>query len=235
MTGRRSRRAGWLAPVMALLACGPARAQLVIRGGTAGAPYDCAGADVQVVGNATRVAVGEACRTLGVFGSGNAVVVDLEAGAVVQITGDRNRIAYRIAAGAPAVTVAGSGNLVRPATPAELAALPPPGPLVIPVGALSGSIACGGRDVVIHASYSRYELRGGCRSLTVDGASTTVLAELRPGARLAVGAAGVAINYVLTEDGPPPSVRVTVPGERATHIQRNGDSLLQLPTEHAVQ
>jgi len=224
------RQAAWAAAAVASLACGPARAQLVIRGGDAGATHDCAGGDAQVVGNASRVVVAGSCRTLGVFGSGNAVVVDLRPDAAVQVTGDRNRVAYRPASGAPSVAVTGHGNVVQPATPAELATLPPPGPLVIPAGALSGSFGCGGRDVVIHASYSRYELFGGCRSVTVDGTSTTVLAELLPGAPLAVGAAGVAINYLLVEDGPPPSVRVTVPGERATHIQRTGGSLLQLPT-----
>ena len=231
MTGWQ--RAAFVAPLLACLAAsGPARAQLVIRGG-AGGPYDCAGGDAQVVGNATSVAIAGSCRTLGVFGSGNAVVVDLRPGAVVQVTGDRNRVVYRPASGAPSVAVSGADDVVQPATAAELASLPPGGPLVIPAGALSGSFGCAGRDVVIHASYARYDLRGGCRSVTVDGTSTTVRAELEPGASLSVGAAGVAINYVLVADGPPPSVLVTAPGERATHLQRNGDSLLQLPTERA--
>ena len=216
--------------VLALLAAGPARAQLVIRGDGGGVAHDCAGADAQLVANASRVSIAGSCRTLGVFGSGNTVLVDLQPGAVVQITGDRNRVAYRPASGAPTVTVTGHDDVVQPATTAELAELPLAGPLVIPAGALSGSFGCGGRDVVIHASYSRYELLGGCRSVTVDGTSTTVVAELVPGAALAVGAAGVAINYALVADGPPPSVRVTARGERATHLQRNGDSMLQLPT-----
>lgn len=222
------RAAGMVA--VALLAGGPARAQLVIRGGDGGPPHDCAGAGAQLVGKNRRVGITGSCRTLEVFGSGNAVTVELQPGAAVQVTGDRNRIAYVPAAGAPSVMVTGHDDVVQPATAAELAALPPGGPLVIPKGALSGSFGCGGRDVVIHASYSRYELLGGCRSVTIDGTSTTVVAELLPGAALAVGAAGVAINYVLTADGPPPSVRVTRRGERATHIQRNGESLLQLPT-----
>ena len=218
--------------MLAVLACGPARAQLVMRGGDAGDVGNCAGGDVEVIANGGRFAVTGACRSVAVFGFGNTVVADLGPGASVQVQGARNHVAYRAAAGPPAVALGGRDNSVRPAGAAELAALP--GPLVIPAGGLSGRFACGGRDVVIHASYGHYELLGGCRSLTIDGTSTTVLAELLPGAALAVGAAGVAINYVLTADGPPPLVRVTARGERATHIQRNNGSLLQLPTGLAL-
>lgn len=225
-------RAAWalalFAPLLAL--AGPARAQLVIRGGDAGAVSNCAGGDAQLIAKNKRFAITGSCRALAVFGFGNTIVADLAPGASVRVTGDRNRIAYR-ASGPPALAVAGRDDVVAPATAAELAALP--GPLVIPADGLSGSFACGGRDVFIHASYGRYELLGGCRSVTVDGTSTTVLAELLPGAPLALGASGVAINYVLTADGPPPLVRVTAPGERATHLQRSGGSLLQLPTERA--
>ncbi len=221
-----------LAALAATLACGSARAQLVLRGGDAGTVGNCAGGDARVIANGGRFAVTGACRSLAVFGFGNSVVADLGPDASVQVTGARNSVAYRAASGTPAMAVAGRDDLVRPATLAELAALP--GPLVIPAGGLSGSFPCGGRDVVIHASYGHYELLGGCRSVAVDGISTTVLAELLPGAPLALGAAGVAINYVLTADGPPPVVRVTARGERATHIQRNNGSLLQLPTGLAL-
>lgn len=232
MPGRRAAGALALAIGAALLT-NPARAQLVIRGGDAGTVSNCAGGGAQLIARNKRFVISGSCRALAVFGFGNTVVADLAAGASVQVTGERNVVAFAPGAGSPVVAVAGRGNSVRPATEAELAALP--GPLVIPAGGLSGSFGCGGRDVVIHASYGRYELRGGCRSVTVDGTSTTVLAELLPGAPLAVGAAGVAISYVLVADGPPPVVRVTVPGEQATHLQRNGGSLLQLPTGRALQ
>ena len=218
--------------IAAVLASGPVRAQLVIRGG-AGTIRNCAGGDAQVIANRGSFAVTGACSALRLFGSGNTVVVDLAPGASVQVTGDRNRVAYRTASGTPATAIGGRDDLVQPATAAELAALP--GPLVIPAGGLAGHFDCGGRDVLIHASYGHYALYGGCRSVTVDGTSTTILAELLPGAALAVGAAGVAINYVLTADGAPPVVQVTAPGERAPHIQRNNGSLLQLPTGLALQ
>lgn len=238
MTGWK--RAGWLVPLLgpilvAALAPGSARAQLVIRGEAGGMVRDCATGDAQVVARGTHVVIAGACRTLSVFGFGNAIVVDLQPGAVVQITGDHNRIAYRTPAGTPTIAITGHDDIVLPAVGLDLAALPqPPGPLVIPAGGLSGQFACGGRDVFIHASYGHYDLRGGCRSLTVDGTSTTIVAELEPGAVVAVGASNVALNYVLVADGPPPRVRVTVPGEQATHIQRNQGSLLQLPTERAL-
>lgn len=225
------KRAVWvLAALPALAGWAPDRV-LVIRGDPGGVVQDCAAGNAQVVGNGHRVVIAGACRTLGVFGSGNAVVVDLEPGAGVQVTGNRNSVAYRTAAGLPSVAVSGRDDIVQAAAAADLAALPPPpGPLVIPAGALSGRFACAGLDVVIHASYGRYDLRGGCRSVTIDGTSTTVAAELAPGAPVAVGAAGVAVNYVLVADGPPPRVRVTIPGEQATHIERSNGSFLQLPT-----
>lgn len=230
------KRSGWLlAALPALVAWAPAPVLadpvLVIRGDPGQVVQDCAAGSAQVVGNGNRVVIAGACRTLDVFGSGNSVVVDLEPGAVVRVAGNRNRVAYRTAAGTPTVAISGRDDIVRAAAAAELAVLPPPpGPLVIPAGALSGRFACAGLDVVIHASYGRYDLRGGCRSVTVDGAATTIVAELAPGAPVAIGAAGVTMNYVLVADGPPPQVRVTVPGEQATHIERHNGSFLKLPT-----
>ena len=228
-------RATWMLVILPAVAAWAPDRVLVIRGDPGQVVQDCAAGSAQVVGNGNRVVVAGACRTLDVFGSGNSVVVDLEPGAVVRITGSRNRVAYRTAAGIPTVAINGRGDTVQAAEAADLATLPPPpGPLVIPAGALSGKFACGGLDVVIHASYGRYDLRGGCRSVTVDGTSTTIVAELAPGAPVAIGAAGVAMNYVLVADGPPPQVRVTIPGEQATHIERSNGSFLQLPTAQAT-
>jgi hypothetical protein len=73
-------------------------------------------------------------------------------------------------------------------------------------------------------------LRGGCRSVTVEGRFDRITAELLPGAAVSIGGAAVLLNYVLVAQGPPPVVRTTLPGLQATQIQHFGESQLALPT-----
>jgi len=76
-------------------------------------------------------------------------------------------------------------------------------------------------------------LRGGCRSLTVEGQYDRITAELLPGAPVAISGVAVLLNYALVGEGPPPAVRTTVPGLGATQIQHFGSVQLTLPTVSA--
>ncbi len=132
---------------------------------------------------------------------------------------------------ATAMRSAGALFLVLAAYPTAAYAQVPycvPGPLV--VEAAPYDLSCAGRDVLIRGDDLEVVLRGGCRSVTVQGRFDRVTAELLPGAGIAVGGAAVLLNYVLTGPGPAPVVRTTLPGLRATQIQRFGQNSLKLPT-----
>ena len=68
---------------------------------------------------------------------------------------------------------------------------------------------CGGRDVLIHGSRGHYRLRGGCRSVLVQGSANRIEAELQPGGRIGIGGDGVTLAYTLTRDGAPVQISVT--------------------------
>lgn len=147
----------------------------------------------------------------------------------------------RILAGA--ALVCGPALVSAPALAARLVVLPrgqipppiPPTPPIV-VGPYAGGvpIVCTGRDVVIRADNIAVVLRGGCRSVAVNGGRVTVTAELEPGATLWLGSAGVVVNYALVGRGPPPVVRLTAFGLHATHIERLGEAALSLPVSAAV-
>jgi hypothetical protein len=145
----------------------------------------------------------------------------------------------------PEVSSQGGANEVEAGTdgPASAALAPPmpdeapppamlneaPGAGVRPAGAIvldgedqDRDVFCGGRDVLIHATGSRYRLRGGCRSVTVHGRANRIEAELQPGARISVGADDVRLDYALIREGPPPVVSVTGGGSEAIAIPRPG-------------
>ncbi len=230
-------RAGVVALLLVLAACPPsvARAQAVFSGNGAAAAFDCRGGAASVIGSGNRLTFGGACRSLAIRGSGNVVAIDLAPGRRVRVTGDGNRVLYRFAAGPPVASTSGADNQVLPdtrdgAAADRLAAILAPPPVLI-VDAGSGyDVACGGRDVLIRGDGLRTVLRGGCRSLTVQGASDTITAELLPGAAIAIGGPAVILNYVLVAEGPAPVVRVTAPGLKAAQIQHYGESQLSLPT-----
>ncbi len=228
-----------VALVLLALAHGPAQAappqaappdRLVASGSRT--VLGCPAGAVQVSGSGNRVTVAGRCRSLEVAGSDNEVAIDLLPGAVARIDGDRNRIVFA-GTRAPEAVTHGAFNLVVPQPPdvavAAVAAVPEP-PVLLDPGSPSFDVSCRDRDVVISGDFQRYVLRGGCRSVTVRGQSDTITAELQPGALLAIGGAGVLLNYVLVADGPAPVVRVTAPGLRAKHIQHFGGSALTLAT-----
>ncbi len=139
--------------------------------------------------------------------------------------------------------VPGLAPMSGPALAAGLVVLPrgqvpppiPPTPPIV-VGPYAGGvpIVCTARDVAIRADNIAVVLRGGCRSVSVDGGRVTVTAELEPGATLWLGSAGVVVNYALVGRGPPPVVRLTAAGLHATHIERLGEAALSLPVPAAI-
>ena len=133
----------------------------------------------------------------------------------------------------PAQALAGRTFTVFP--PGVLPPPVPPAPLMV-VGpeAAGQEIGCGGRDVLVRADAISVVLRGGCRSLRVEGGRVTVTAELMPGASLRIGSAGVVVNYALVGFGPPPVVRLTRAGLHASHLERLGETALSLPVSTVV-
>ncbi len=133
----------------------------------------------------------------------------------------------------PAQAWAGGAYLVLPP-----GVPPPPVPplpvLLVGPEAAGQEIGCSNRDVVVRADGISVTLRGGCRSLRVEGGRVTVTAELLPGAVLRIGSAGVVVNYALVGFGPPPVVRLTRPGLHASHLERLGQTALSLPIPAAI-
>ena len=208
-----------------------ARAQVVFSGTDRAATLDCRGGAAIVQGSGNRLSIGAACRSLRIAGSGNVVAVDLLPGGPVDVAGDGNRVLYRFAAGPPRAQTSGADNQVLPDPRAgSFAAVLQPLPPLVVDAASATDLPCGGRDVLIRGSGLRIVLRGGCRSLTVQGSSDGITAELLPGAPVAIGGAAVILNYVLVVDGPAPVVRVSAAGLKATQIQHYGESSLSLPT-----
>lgn len=227
----------WLLATALSAACvpllvGTARAQAIFTGNGAAASLDCFGGQALVRGSGNRLSIGGACRSLSINGNGNTVAINLAPGGPVRVNGNGNRVLYHYSAGPPKAQTSGADNQVLPdPRPASLATvLAPPPPLVV-TGSSPVDLACGGRDVLIDGVGLRTVLRGGCRSLRIEGRSNMITAELLPGAPVLIGGPAIILNYVLVAEGPAPNVRVTR-GLRATQIQHFGESQLSLPTAH---
>ena len=206
-----------------------ARAEVLTTGAGRTLSVACAGKPAAIEGNANNITLVGPCSSLRIEGSRNVVSVDLARAGSVTVTGDYNQVIYAPAVPPPLTTLRGYYNQVVPGPIA-----PTPNTLVLDGALGRRDVACGGLDVVIRESDVRYVLRGGCRSVTVQGRNDIIAAELLPSARLVIGGVGVVVNYVLVGQGPPPAVVVTVHGARATHIARFGDSELTLPTTNAL-
>jgi hypothetical protein len=212
---------------------------------------DCGGGDATLNGSDNRVVFQGPCRALRIAGANNQVEIELMPGAPIEIMGAANHVLYAPMAPSPVVSAQGAGNVVEAgsagAASAALApALPdrppaPPALVIAPAGPPAGAVvldgddedsdvACTGRDVLIHGSHSRYVLRGGCRSITVQGRANRIQAELQPGARIAVGGDAVTLDYTLTRPGPAPVVSVTGSGSQATHIQHFDGPTVMVPS-----
>lgn len=211
-----------LLPLLAL-ACHAALAQPAALGANGVTTVlVCQGGAARIHGYGNQVTVAGHCTNIDVRGSDNIVTADVDPGALVRVDGDRNRIIYAGPVAPQAITNGFYDQVVR--------AEQPPSMLVLDPGSPSFDVVCTNRDVLIRGDSQRYVLRGGCRSLTVEGRLDAITAELQPGAQVAIGGAGVILNYVLVAEGPAPVVRVTVPGLKAEQIQHYDNSQLSLRT-----
>lgn len=213
----------------ALLASAPAWADAAVNGSRRTEMLDCDGADAVVNGDANRLVFHGYCRSLHINGTGNAVEIDLIPGGSVNVAGDGNHVLYTPVEPGPVVATQGNDNLVGAgsgglATAALAPPIPdaPPPPVAIPPAEVSPAatlvldgegqsrdITCAGQNVLIRGSAGRFVLRGGCRSVTVQGRADSIQAELQPGAHVAIGGDAVTLNYTLTSNGPPPVVSVS--------------------------
>jgi hypothetical protein len=216
----------------------PAAADASVNGSLRTTLLDCAGGDALVNGNNNRLVFNGACRSLRINGGGNTVQIDLVPGGSIAVEGDGNRVTY--APIVPAAQVSAQGNqnqiaagaptqaslLLTPALPAPppVAVTPPPplpaaATLVLDGDMQSRDMACAGQNVLIRGNNGNFVLRGGCRSLTVQGGNNVIQAELQPGARVDIGGTAVTLHYTLTGEGPPPVVSVA-PGSQVTQVTR---------------
>ncbi len=217
------------------LASAAAWADAVVNGSHRTEMLDCAGAPASVNGDANRVVFHGRCSSLRIAGTGNQVEIDLLPGGAVSVTGSDNAVQYTPIVPGPAVTVQGGGNSIAaghgavageavapavPTAPPAAAVISPPsraeaGTLLLQGDAAARNVDCTGRNVLIEGSGRNDVLRGGCRSVTVQGRMDTVRAELQPGARIALGGDGITLHYTQTTPGPSPVISVTGNDSRA--------------------
>lgn len=86
------------------------------------------------------------------------------------------------------------------------------GPVIVEGNALSRSLDCRGRDVVVRGERNQLAFTGGCRSLEVQGNTSDIRAELAPGARVVLRGETLDLRWALAGDGPPP--RITSEGRQ---------------------
>ncbi len=237
-----------LAGAAPVLWADPALAQdVVVNGSSRTELLDCNHGDAVVNGSSNRLVFHGLCRSLQVNGSGNAVQIDLMPGGQLAIAGSGNRITYNPIVPGPVLTAEGSGNLVGagtggnitaelppspPSQPPAVVAPPPtaePGTLVLTGDNQKRNIDCAGRDVLIEGSDGTFILRGGCRSVNVQGQDDSIDAVLLPGARLTIGGQGVTLHYTMASAGPPPVVSVTGAGSQALLTSPSGTTITTRP------
>lgn len=71
------------------------------------------------------------------------------------------------------------------------------------------SINCGGGEVLIEGSRNTATVRGGCRTLILNGDANRVAVELAPSAQVRVEGQGNRVTWTLARPGPPPAVSVS--------------------------
>lgn len=173
----------------------------------------CTGRDVQIEGNHNVIKPFGICRSLLLKGVANQVDLALEPGGAIRIEGGANAVTYQ-AASAAVADMLGDGNTVTP----HLVPAVDQGPNL----RLSGddraqAIDCAGRNVTIQGDRGLYVLRGGCRSLTVQGALVTVQAQMLPGAPIVIDGHGIRVGWALDGRGHAP---VSTLHGLANHVER---------------
>lgn len=200
-------------------------------------PLACGGGAADITGSGNSVLVRGACTALDILGNGNHVSADLAPGARVRVQGDNDHVLYRVVGGTagPVVTVTGQNSAVSASlaaetdaatAPSSAATMPPPPPpasrgtLTLRGDIAAGTVDCTGKDVRIIANGGRFGLRGGCRSLRVEGDNDAVQAELAPGSPIELDGSGDVVAFLLTAPGPAPVVAAAGPGSRAYRVAR---------------
>ncbi len=204
---------------------GMGHAQTASPGGDTGSAIDCAGGDASVAGDGKQLVIHGACRSLTVRGDGNRIEADLAPRAHVLVQGDNNAVRYRLIGGTEAAHVAiiGDRDVVGPdAAPLAGEAAPATrSPLTIAAGSPTEA-NCTDRDVVVGADALSVSLRGGCRSVSVLGAGTTVHAEMQPQSRISVPGSNDTVFWFLKTAGADPVSDVTGQNSKVLQQQRLG-------------
>lgn len=185
------------------------------------APF-CAGRDVRIEGNHNAITLAGRCRSLLLKGIANTVSLDLGAGAAIRIEGASNHVTYRATAPA-SVEALGPDVTVTAVLP------PASGPGLALDGSDEALAAdCADRDVTVRGDRSLYLLRGGCRSVTIQGNLVIVQAELQPGASITIAGHGSRVGWAPSGPGRPPAA--TIHGE-ASRVERL-DAIGGSPVRH---
>ena len=201
--------------------------------------HACAGQPVRIEGNHNTVTLTGSCGSLVLKGYANAVSLALAPAAAIRVEGSDNQVSYTAPA-TPAIVALGPNNSVHAAQavfsaqPVPKPARPPVEPVSVPPpiahratptagirldGEDQQRLAdCAGRDVTVTGSRSAYVLRGGCRSVTVNGELLTVQAELQPAAHLAITGQGDIIAWAVSGKARGPSATIHGAGN---HVQRS--------------
>lgn len=209
-----------LLPAAILAACAASHPAL------AQSTTDCQGGQARITGDGADIHVHGACHSLLVEGNANRIDAELAPGARVDVTGNHNKVRWRLigGTGAAKVTITGTDDLVG-AGDAPLAGLAA-GATRPPLDLSAGTQAdCQDRDVHISGDGGAYTLKGGCRSIHIDGTGNTVHAELQPQAGIAPGHAN-RVYWFMSRNGAPP--QVTDPGtdSQVLQEQRLGSTVL---------
>ncbi len=72
----------------------------------------------------------------------------------------------------------------------------------------NANVDCTARNVLIRGDSGTFVLRGGCASLTIEGDSNKVKAQVQPGSKITVRGDSVRVVYTLSSPGKDPAIKV---------------------------
>jgi len=81
------------------------------------------------------------------------------------------------------------------------------GALIVEGNAQRQTLDCTARDVVVRGERNALTFTGGCRSLEVQGNTSTIRAELAPGARVSLRGETLEFSWSQAAEGPPPRIQ----------------------------
>lgn len=193
---------------------------------------DCTGRDVTIEGSSSTFVLHGGCRSVTLSGSSDSVQAEMLPGGQIRVTGDSDTLTWflRHSGPDPQVDVESGSSQVRQiqrlggaAIGEGITAPEGPAPIVLTGEARSAEVNCAGQDVQVQGNGNNFVLRGGCRSLSVQGNGNHVQAELQPGIRVAIQGNGDLVTFVLVASGPEPIVSLSGNGSRAWRVERLGE------------